>query len=71
MNSKPRADRGAENQFVEISKPRAEEGRNISVFERFESRAEEYANHKIHQKILNLARNKGRIPGIIVVEKLE
>ena len=28
LNSKPRADRGAENQFVEISKPRAEEGRN-------------------------------------------
>ena len=28
-NSKPRADRGAEYQFVEISKPRAEGGRNV------------------------------------------
>ena len=28
-NSKPRADRGAENQLAEISKPRAKEERNI------------------------------------------
>ena len=28
-NSKPRTDRGAENQFIEIFKPRAKEERNI------------------------------------------
>ena len=70
-NSKSRADRRAENQFVEISllknpKPCAKEGKNS-----FKSRAEENSKYKIHQKILNLARNKGRISGIIVIENLE
>ena len=53
------------------SKPRAEEERNIKVLNYFESQAEENSNCKVHQEILNLARNQDRIPSIIVIENLE
>ena len=53
------------------SKPRAEEDKNIKVLNYFESRAEENSNYQVHQKILNLARNKDKISGIIVVKNLE
>ena len=55
----------------EISKPRVEEERNIKVLNYFDYRVEENLNHKIHQKILNLAWNRGKISGIIVMENLE
>ena len=55
----------------ENSKPCAEEERNIKVLNYFESRAKENSNYKVHQKILNIARNRGRISGIIVVKNLE
>ena len=37
----------------------------------FESQAEENSNCKVHQKILNFTRNRGRKSGIIVMENLE
>ena len=45
--------------------------REYQVLNYFGSRAEENSNCKVHQKILNLARNRGRISGIIVMENLE
>ena len=53
------------------SKPRAKEEMNIKILNYFESRAEENSNCKVHQKILNLARNRGGLSGIIVMENLE
>ena len=53
------------------SKPHVKEERNIKVLNYFESQAEENSNYKVHQKILNLAWNKGGISGIIVVKNLE
>ena len=53
------------------SKSRAEEERSIKVLNYFESRAEENSDYEIHQKILNLTRNTGRISGIIVMKNLE
>ena len=53
------------------SRPRAEEERSIKVLNYFESRAEENSDYEIHQKILHLAWNEGRISGIIIVENLE
>ena len=50
---------------------RAKKERNIKVLNYFESQAKENSNYKVHQKILNLARNRGGISGIIVMEKLE
>ena len=52
-------------------KPREEEERNVKVLNHFESRAEENSNYEVHQKILNLTWNKGRISGIIVAKNLE
>ena len=54
-----------------ISKPRAKEERNIKVLELLQIRVKENSNFKVHQKILNPARNKGRISGIIIVKNLE
>ena len=52
------------------SESRAEEKSNI--FSNYlESRAEENLNYEVHQKILKVASNKGRISGIIVVKNLE
>ena len=54
----------------ENSKPCTKEKRN--VFSNYlESRAEENSNYEVHQKILNLTWNEGRISGIIVVKNLE
>ena len=53
------------------SKPRAEEEKNIKVLNYLKSWAEENSNYEVHQKILNLVRNKGRIICIIVVKNLE
>ena len=57
--------------LLEFPKPRAEEEMNIKILNYFESRAEENSNCKVSQKILNLARNRGRISSIIVLENLE
>ena len=78
-NSKPRAKEG---QSINSSKipnlVRKRKGISLQTscgkgkeHQSFESRAEKNSNCKIHQKVLNLARNKGKIPGIIVVENLE
>ena len=55
----------------ENSKPRAKDERNIKVLNYFKSPTEENLNYEIHQKILNLTWNEGRISGIIVVKNLE
>ena len=63
-NSRPRA---KEDQSILIH----EEKKNIKIIDYLESRAKKNSNYKVHQKILNPARNRGRISGIIVVENLE
>ena len=65
-NSKPRADRKVKYQFLKNPKPCAKERKNS-----FKSRAEKNSKYKIHQKILNLVRNKCKILGIIAVKNLE
>ena len=52
------------------SKPHAKEGKNIKP-QLLRISGEKEFNVQVHQKILNLARNSGRISGIIVVENLE
>ena len=70
-NSKPRAEEGQSINSSKILNLVRKKKRNIKVLIYFESRAEENSKYKIHQKILKLARNKGGISGIIIVENLE
>ena len=63
--------RGSEYWFTKIPNLVRKRKGTSKLSNYFESQAEENSNCKVHQKILNLAWNEGRISGIIVMENLE